>query len=337
MAQPLMSTTDHSIRDDATSDVRPGRPALDVLTRAELRRAATVDPEVAVQQWTAALARPALPLAVSLLEDWAAYSGHDYPTMLSEIFAAQQKVDDEWETRRPEAAGEVATFYDETDTITPLLLWWHATEAGPARCAAAAASVFEAVGARRVFDFGAGIGSTALFLGERGFDVTLGDVARDCLRFADRRFHSRGRSAEIVDLLERDVDELPPGSFDGIVAFDVLEHLPDTAPAVAALARSLAPGGVFCFNEAYVPEDCDEPQHYPQRGEVLHQLHRLGFRLAHVTDVIWVAQKAPLGSAARNRQRLDLSARTGAVRLVEGRQGPLGRKLAFHVTRHALS
>ncbi|MFL6297542.1 MAG: methyltransferase domain-containing protein [Actinomycetes bacterium] len=38
------------------------------------------------------------------------------------------------------------------------------------------------------------------------------------------------------------------GSFDAVVAADVLEHLPDLPAAVAELARVLAPGGGFVFD-----------------------------------------------------------------------------------------
>jgi 2-polyprenyl-6-hydroxyphenyl methylase/3-demethylubiquinone-9 3-methyltransferase len=38
------------------------------------------------------------------------------------------------------------------------------------------------------------------------------------------------------------------GSFDAVVAADVLEHLPDLPAAVAELARVLAPGGSFLFD-----------------------------------------------------------------------------------------
>jgi 2-polyprenyl-6-hydroxyphenyl methylase/3-demethylubiquinone-9 3-methyltransferase len=38
------------------------------------------------------------------------------------------------------------------------------------------------------------------------------------------------------------------GSFDAVVAADVLEHLPDLPAAVAELARVLAPGGSFVFD-----------------------------------------------------------------------------------------
>lgn len=37
----------------------------------------------------------------------------------------------------------------------------------------------------------------------------------------------------------------PAGSFDAVLSFEVLEHLPDHRPALAAMARVLAPGGVL--------------------------------------------------------------------------------------------
>lgn len=311
------------------------------LERRALRAAGTLAVEEALKRWQASLAPlgdPGLPALVALLEDWAGFSGLDYPAMLRSIFAGQDKVDQEWHDQRPQTAEEVAAFYDRTDTIIPLLLWWHGTEPGPARGAAAAVAVLTAVGARRVLDFGSGIGSTGLVLAHAGLEVTLADVAREPLSFGAWRMRQRGHEPDTLDLLEHPLEGLSDGAWDGAVAFDVFEHLPETAGTIGRLDQLLRPGAALCFNQAYVPNDPAEPEHYPQHGEVLLQLHALGYRLAHVTDVMWIAQKAPLGGAERRRQALELRARVAAVRAVgDRRRGPVGRSLAFHTSRHGLS
>jgi len=279
-----------SVTESPTTELR-------ALPRAELKAAATVPSHTAPPRWQTALARPddttaSRPALVSLLEDWHQFAGMSYPDMLSAVFAAQERVDAQWAEQNPETPEEVAAFYDRTDTTIPLLLWWHGTDIGPAWAAASASSVFRAAGARRVLDFGSGIGSTALLLAHDDFDVVLADVARESLQFACARLQWRGHQPTPIDLIAGSLDDVAAGSIHGVVALDVFEHLPDTQPAIAALDRLLAPGGVILHNQAFVPEERDEPEHYPQHGEVLLQLHALGYRLAHVRDLGWEIGRA---------------------------------------------
>jgi len=311
-----------------------------VLTRKQLHAAACVDVAAAADRWSAALARPDrtdAPTLVALLEDWAEFSGMSYPSMLTAVLGAQEKVDREWAEQQPETPDEVAAFYDKTDTTIPLLLWWHGTAPGPGQCAAAAAEVMTATGARRVLDFGSGIGSTGLVLAHSGIDVVYADVAREALKFAEWRARERGYAPEVLDLITGELADLEPGSLDGVVAFDVFEHLPDAEPTIRAIDRLLAVGGTIVHNQAFVPEDRDEPEHYPQRGEVLVLLHDLGYRLTHVRDLGWVAQKAPLTTAETRRQRNELRARITATRIFEHGRGPIGRRVSFYGLRYAIS
>lgn len=316
------------------------RAALQILDRAALQRAGKVDLDEAGRRWRQALARPGHddePTLVALLEEWSAHSGLDYREMLTRILTGQETVDREWEELAPATADEVAAFYDKTETILPLLLWWHGTDITPARCAASAMSVLAAVGAKRLLDFGSGIGSTALVAASEGVDVILSDVSREVLGFAEFRMQQRGYRFDTLDLLEGSIDQLGAASVDAAISFDVFEHLPAVDETLRQLDRVLSPGGVLCFNQAFVPEHPEEPEHYPQHGEVLVALAERGYRLAHVRDVMWVAQKAALAPAEQRRQSLELQARIVATKAVERRQGPVGRRLAFHVIRNALS
>jgi SAM-dependent methyltransferase len=310
---------------------------LRVLDPRDLRAAADVGVEQARRAWAKAMRHDGDdPVLVALLDDWSRWSGLDYPDMLRAVFTAQDTVDREWEAASPGTPESAAAFYDQTDTIVPLLLWWHATTPGPARSAATAASVFGAVGVRRVLDFGGGIGSTSLALAAGGIEPVIAEVSGSLLDLARWRFERRGRALETVDLRSETLGSLAPGSFDGAISFDVFEHIPNVPEALGSLDRLLRPAGVLCFNQVFVPEDRDEPQHYPQCGETLVWLHDHGYRLAHATDVGWVAQKAPLDGASRARQALELRARIGSAKALRGRRGPIGRRVAFHTIRHAL-
>ena len=97
---------------------------------------------------------------------------------------------------------------------------------------------------RRVLDAGCGGGLVARELAAAGAEVVGVDRSLGSLGVARRAVRGHFRPAQ--GRLER----LPfaAGSFDAVVAADVLEHLPDLPAAVAELARVLAPGGSFLFD-----------------------------------------------------------------------------------------
>ena len=97
---------------------------------------------------------------------------------------------------------------------------------------------------RRVLDAGCGGGLVARELVAAGAEVVGVDRSLGSLGVARRAVRGHFRPAQ--GRLER----LPfaAGSFDAVVAADVLEHLPDLPAAVAELARVLAPGGSFVFD-----------------------------------------------------------------------------------------
>lgn len=98
-------------------------------------------------------------------------------------------------------------------------------------------------GARRVLDVGAGEGQVARLAAQCGASLVVGaDPTAAQLAVA----RSRGGGP----CFARAVAEALPfadGSFDAAVACLVFEHVPDHRPAIAEVARVLAPGGRFVF------------------------------------------------------------------------------------------
>ena len=100
------------------------------------------------------------------------------------------------------------------------------------------------LGGRLVLDAGCGGGLVARELAAAGAEVVGVDRSLGSLGVARRAVRGHFRPAQ--GRLER----LPfaDGSFDAVVAADVLEHLPDLPAAVDELARVLAPRGSFLFD-----------------------------------------------------------------------------------------
>jgi len=308
-------------------------PTLTTLSADALATTARVDDEVARTRFAAALAdrpgeRGALP---SLLRDWSRFTGNDHETMIERIFSAHAEVYSEWLSADPSEPEAVARFYDETDTLIPLLLWWHGTELTPARCAVGAAEVLTRIGAETVLDFGCGIGSTALVLATAGIEPIVADVSRQMVDFSLERLQTRDLPATRLDLPGgTGLADLPSASVHGVVSFDVFEHIPNVAPSLAELDRVCVPGAAMVFNQVWVVEE-HHPAHYTRRGDVLLWLADHGYRLAHVPNVCWIAQKAPLSRASAKRQAASIRIRLAAAGAVTDRSGRAARKLGGQV------
>jgi SAM-dependent methyltransferase len=114
---------------------------------------------------------------------------------------------------------------------------------------------------RRVLEIGFGNGGFLRYARDRGWDVT----GTEAIEALVARARAAGFDAHAADGLE----SLPIAGFDLIVAFDVLEHIPQQqGPAfLRALGRLLAPGGAILLRFP----NADSPFGRPyQHGDVTH-------------------------------------------------------------------
>jgi SAM-dependent methyltransferase len=112
--------------------------------------------------------------------------------------------------------------------------------------AAVAAAAAETGRALDVVDVGGGTGGFAVPLARLGHRVTVVDPSPDALAALLRRAEESGVQ---VRALQGDaaalLDVVPAGSADLVLCHGVLERVDDPAPAMAALAAALRPGGTL--------------------------------------------------------------------------------------------
>jgi 2-polyprenyl-3-methyl-5-hydroxy-6-metoxy-1,4-benzoquinol methylase len=91
----------------------------------------------------------------------------------------------------------------------------------------------------RILEVGCGTGYVSRYLKELGYHVECSDQSSNALEFCKRR--ESGINYYQYDLMEPRFTE----EFDGVCAFDVLEHIDDDAIVLKNLYKSLKPGGLL--------------------------------------------------------------------------------------------
>lgn len=95
-------------------------------------------------------------------------------------------------------------------------------------------------GPLQILEVGCGAGSMTGYLAAQGFDVIGTDVSEVLLQYARDR-HPGCRFERMLGEVLRFADS----SFDLVVSFDVLEHIPDVDGHMREVARVLRPGGHY--------------------------------------------------------------------------------------------
>jgi SAM-dependent methyltransferase len=96
----------------------------------------------------------------------------------------------------------------------------------------------------KLLDLGIGTGWTSLFFAQRGYDVTGQDIAVDMIALAEK--NKSRYNIDSLKFITCDYEDLPfEKEFDCAVFYDSLHHSVDVYQALAAVYRSLKPGGIF--------------------------------------------------------------------------------------------
>ena len=120
----------------------------------------------------------------------------------------------------------------------------------------------------RILDDGCGAGYGSLLLARAGCDVTGVDVSHEAVAHCEQSARAARAGHDSPRFLQADSSRLPfaDGHFDGVVSFEVVEHLDDYEAYVREAARVLAPAGRLLIStpnkRVYTDLSPNEPNHY---------------------------------------------------------------------------
>jgi SAM-dependent methyltransferase len=137
--------------------------------------------------------------------------------------------------------------------------------------------------------------AAARCVGVEPFEAAL-EIARGRLEGVELR---RGDAASVAD----------DASFDAVGSFDVLEHIPDDADALRAMARALRPGGVLVLTVPQHPwlwSDADERGEHVRRyrrRELVERVRAAGLEVVRRTSFVTTLLPALAAARALRRRR----------------------------------
>jgi len=138
---------------------------------------------------------------------------------------------------------------------------------------------------KKALELGCGTGNLAAYLQSQGIAMTASDISKTAIEHA-RKIHPD------VELRTHTAEELPYGneSFDIVMSFDVLEHVPNTARHLREVHRVLRNNGYYLFqtpnklsNAAFETLKCrsmEWKKYHPSLhfyGQLKRRLKRSGF------------------------------------------------------------
>jgi 2-polyprenyl-3-methyl-5-hydroxy-6-metoxy-1,4-benzoquinol methylase len=228
--------------------------------------------------WQSSLDPDGVGLAKAIAGDIASYTGEPIDVVMARMESGASDFKAQWEQAQvdPTDPVSVAAFYRTQVVEAYELAHWHSgltTGEVPLNYARTATLVKE-VGARRVLDFGCGIGSGSITLAGTGAEVHSADIAKNLLDLTGHRLTRHGYTPRLIDLAGGEKPKI--GYYDLISCFDVLEHIPDQLATVKELHTYLRTGGRLVCNFFNDSSDPDRPMHISSAGNWMRLIRTTG-------------------------------------------------------------
>jgi ubiquinone/menaquinone biosynthesis C-methylase UbiE len=162
-----------------------------------------------------------------------------------EVHGLGSHIAEEWHKRRPVTGRQIERFYEETDAyLYELLVDGESPSRNQTRDAIL--QVLREMNAQRIFEFGGGIGTDAMWFTHAGLQWTYYDLpSGQTFKFATWRFAKNKLPVTVATRPEQSHDN------DAVVSVEVFEHLPDLLMALRAINRTLRLGGMLIFTESF--------------------------------------------------------------------------------------
>ena len=126
--------------------------------------------------------------------------------------------------------------------------------------------------AKKILDYGSGCGQNAIMLAKEGYDVAMADFNGYTSDFAKFRAKKRGLDIKYYDI-EKPIDD----KFDIILAFDVLEHVPDDQfkDTINRLKYLRHNGGKILTTVSFGSQNGSHPMHFESSKEKIDLIRQL--------------------------------------------------------------
>ena len=229
---------------------------------------------VLANAWAQLIAPDSGDVRATLVKEAADFLGITVNDAWDRLRGAGDRFRQEWlaTVRNPQDDQTLTEFYNRSDTELFELIEWHATDPIHYRTLVVRDYALARSG-RAYLDYGSGIGNDALVFAAAGFQVTLADISECLLAFAAWRCRQRGYVVNTVDLK---TSAPPANTFDVVVCFDVLEHIPDPLRIVRTLRSAMRDAGVLVFHAPFA-DDPEHPMHVVHSDVVTPRLRSMGF------------------------------------------------------------
>jgi ubiquinone/menaquinone biosynthesis C-methylase UbiE len=184
-----------------------------------------------------------------LAQELSAYNGNPVDQVATrleeELHGLGGHIAAEWHEKRPVTSSQIERFYWETDAYLYELL---IDGENPFRKETrdAMMEALQKSGTRRVFEFGGGIGTDAMWFTRAGLQWTYYDLpGGQTFRFASWRFQKQQLPVTVVTHPGQSRDN------DAVISIEVFEHLPNLLGALRDINRALRLGGLLIFTESF--------------------------------------------------------------------------------------